>query len=526
MNPTIVIAEAIADAGVRRLSERFHVDLAVGAGRDELLSRLADASALIVRSATTVDAEMIAAAPKLQVIGRAGIGVDNIDLDAATARGVLVVNAPHANTISAAEQAMALMLSQARNIPRAHATLTGGEWDRKSFQGVELHGKTVGIVGLGKIGTLVAQRCAAFGMEVIAYDPFVTEDRARRLGVSLVDLDTLLGTSDFISIHLPKTKDTENLIGGENLGKLKPGVRIVNTSRGGIVNETELAKAIEDGVVGGAGLDVFEQEPTTDSPLFGLPQVVVTPHLGASTTEAQDKAGTDVAEAVAAALEGNLVLTAVNVDLGPEVTDDVRAFLPVAEMLGRAFVGLARGLGGQLTLRAEGRIGDQPVRPLKLAALKGLLQAVSDDAVSYVNAPAMAEARGFGIDLEASEDSVEYVSILRLTGVGPEGEVSVAATLAKNGPAMIEIAGHDVELLFSDHVLVVSNEDIPGVIGRVGTFLGNEGVNIDNMVVGQSQETGQAAMMGMNVDRPLTDDQLAGVRALAGIQQATYLEFR
>ena len=526
MKPKIVIAEAIADAGIEKLSLSFDVDLAIGVDRAELLDRLGDAHGLIVRSATQVDAEMIAAAPDLKVIGRAGIGVDNIDIDAATARGVLVVNAPHANTISAAEQAMALMLSQARNIPRAHATLTGGAWDRKSFQGVELHGKTAGIVGLGKIGTLVAQRCAAFGMDVIAYDPFVTEDRARRLGVALVDLDTLLGTSDFISIHLPKTKETENLIGGENLAKLKPGVRIVNTSRGGIVNEEELARAIKDGVVAGAGLDVFEREPTTESPLFDLPQVVVTPHLGASTTEAQDKAGTDVAEAVAAALEGNLVLSAVNVDLGPEVTDEVRAFLPVAEKLGKAFVGLARGLSGHLTLRAEGRIGDQPVRPLKLAVLKGLLEAVSEDPVSYVNAPAMAESRGISIDLEASEESVEYVSILRLAGAGAEGDVSVAATLAKNGPAMIEVMGHDVELLFSDHVLVVSNEDIPGVIGRVGTFLGDEGVNIDNMVVGQSKATGTAAMMGMNVDRPLTDEQLAGVRSLAGIKQATYLEFR
>ena len=526
MKPKIVIAEAIAQAGIEKLAEHFDVDLAIGSDRADLLARLDGAHGLIVRSATQVDAEMIAAAPDLKVIGRAGIGVDNIDLDAATARGVLVVNAPHANTISAAEQAMALMLSQARNIPRAHASLTSGVWDRKSFQGVEMHGKTAGIIGLGKIGTLVAQRCAAFGMEVIAYDPFVTEDRARRLGVGLVDLDTLLARADFISIHLPKTKDTENLIGGDNLAKLKPGVRIVNTSRGGIVNERELARAIESGVVAGAGLDVFEVEPTTESPLFGLPQVVVTPHLGASTTEAQDKAGTDVAEAVAAALDGNLVLSAVNVDLGPEVTDDVRAFLPVAEKLGRAFVGLARGLSGQLTIRAEGRIGDQPLRPLKLAVLKGLLEAVSDDPVSYVNASSMAESRGIGVDLEASEESVEYVSSLRLSGEGPDGEVTVAATLAKNGPAMIEVIGHDVELLFSDHVLVVSNDDIPGVIGRVGTFLGDEGVNIDNMVVGQSKETGTAAMMGMNVDRPLTDEQLDGVRSLAGIKEATYLEFR
>lgn len=525
MKPKIVIAETIAQAGVDLLSEKFEVDLAVGEERAGLIARLSDAAGLIVRSATDVDAEMIAAAPKLQVIGRAGIGVDNIDLTAATERGVLVVNAPNANTISAAEQAMALMLSQARNTPQAHAKLVSGVWDRKSFQGVELHGKTVGIVGLGKIGTLVAQRCAAFGMKVCAYDPFVTEDRARRLGVELVDLDSLLGSSDFISIHLPKTPETENLIGGENISKLKPGVRIINTSRGGIVNEAELAKAIDEGVVAGAGLDVFESEPTTDSPLFSLRQVVVTPHLGASTAEAQDKAGTDVAEAVAAALAGELVLSAVNVDLGPEVTEEVRTFLPVAENLGRAFVGLARGISGPLTVRAEGRIAGQPIRPLKLAVLKGILEAVSDDPVSYVNAPSMAEAHGISVDVEATEQAQDYVSSIRVTGVGLAGEIAIAGTLSKRGPVMVEVADHDVELLFSDHVLVVRNSDTPGVIGRVGTYLGARGINIDNMVVGQSRATGMAAMMGVNMDRALTDDELEDIRSLEGIEEATYITF-
>lgn len=525
MKPKIVIAETIAQAGVDLLAEKFDVDLAVGLDPADLMARLADAAGLIVRSATTVDAEMIAAAPQLKVIGRAGIGVDNIDIVAATARGVLVVNAPNANTISAAEQAMALLLSQARKTPQAHAKLTSGVWDRKSFQGVELHGKTIGIIGLGKIGTLVAQRCAAFGMKVCAYDPFVTEDRARRLGVELNELDELLGRADFISIHLPKTPETENLIGGDNIAKLKPGVRIVNTSRGGIVNEAELAKAIEDGIVAGAGLDVFAAEPTTDSPLFSLPQVVVTPHLGASTAEAQDKAGTDVAEAVAAALAGDLVLSAVNVDLGPEVTEEVRAFLPVAESLGRAFVGLARGIAGSLTVRAEGRIAGQPIRPLKLAVLKGLLEAVTDEPVSYVNAPSMADSHGISVDLEATEQAQDYVSSVRVTGQGASGPMAIAGTLSKRGPVMVEVADHDVELLFSDHVLVVRNSDTPGVIGRVGTYLGDCDINIDNMVVGQSRATGTAAMMGVNVDRALTEDELDAIRALDGIEEATYLTF-
>ncbi len=524
MRPKVVVAEAIAAAGVDRLRETCEVDLAVGAERADLLSRLGDAHGLVVRSATAVDREMILAAPSLRVIGRAGIGVDNIDLRTATERGVLVVNAPHANTISAAEHTMALLLSQARHVPAAHSTLVGGNWDRKSFQGVELHGKTLGVVGLGKIGTLVAQRCLAFGMRLLAYDPFVSGERARRIGVELVDLDEVLAAADFITVHLPKTKETAGLLGADALSKCKVGVRIVNTSRGGIIDEAALAAAITAGRVGGAALDVFETEPMTESPLFGLPQVVVTPHLGASTAEAQDKAGTDVADAVAAALGGELVLTAVNVDLGREVADEVRAFLPLAEQLGRAFVGLSQSLSGRLRVSAQGRIAAFELRPIQLAVLKGALQAVSSGPVSYVNAPSMAEARGTGVDMESSEESGEYVSMLRVASVEPGMDVSLAGTVARKGPMMVEILGHEVELPFSPHVLIVRNSDIPGVIGRVGTFLGEQGVNIANMVVGRSPLTGQAAMMGLNLDQPLTTDQVTQMRALEGIEEVRYLD--
>lgn len=524
MSAKVVVAETIADAGIAALREQFEVDVAIGLDPDDLMDRLSDADALIVRSATEVDRAMIEAAPKLRVIGRAGIGVDNIDLEAATARGVLVVNAPHANTISAAEHAMALLLSQARNIPRAHGTLTAGTWDRKSFQGVELHGKTVGIIGLGKIGTLVAQRCLAFGMRVIAYDPFVGADRARQLGVELMDLDDLLPQADFISIHLPKTKDTENLIGGENLLKVKPGVRIINTSRGGIVNEADLAAAIEDGRVGGAGLDVFETEPMTESPLFGLPQVVVTPHLGASTTEAQDKAGTDVAVAVAAALRGDLVLSAVNVDLGRDVADEVRRFLPLAELLGKTFVALARGLSGTIVVRAEGKIARHGLQPLKLAVLKGLMEAVSTEPVSYVNAGGLAEARGISIQLESTEQSVEYVSEVKVSGEVAGRALSLSGTMGRKGPMMVEIMGNEVELPFSDRMLIVRNADVPGVIGGLATFLGSERINIANMVVGRSRVTGEASLMGLDIDHPLDESQLDALRSLPGIEEATYLE--
>lgn len=520
----VVVAETIADAGVTALREYFDVDVATGLDREELSDRLADADALIVRSATTVDRALMEAAPGLKVIGRAGIGVDNIDLDAATERGVLVVNAPHANTISAAEHAMALLLSQARNIPRAHGLLVSGVWDRKSFEGIELHGKTIGVIGLGKIGTLVAQRCLAFGMRVLAYDPFVGGDRARQLGVELMDLEDLLPQADFISIHLPKTKETENLIGGDNLMKVKPGVRIVNTSRGGVVNEADLAAAIEDGRVGGAGLDVFATEPLVDSPLFGLPQVVVTPHLGASTAEAQDKAGNDVATAVAAALRGELVLSAVNVDLGREVADEVKRYLPVAEQLGRAFVGLARGLGDQIVVRAEGRVAQYGLQPLKLAVLKGLMEAVSTEPVSYVNAPRLAEERGISVDLEATEQAVEYVSEIKLSGSVGGRLVSLAGTLGRKGAMLVEIMGNDVELLFSERMLIVRNEDVPGVIGKMASYLGDQGVNIANMVVGRSRVTGEASLMGLNIDSPLDESQVEAVRGLPGVEEATYLE--
>lgn len=524
MRPRVVVAEPIADAGIEALAESSDVDVAIGLDREELLSRLGDAEGLVVRSATMVDREMLEAAPRLRVVGRAGIGVDNIDLEAATARGVLVVNAPQANTVSAAEHTMALLLAQARNVPRAHSTLTSGTWDRKSFQGVELHGKTLGVIGLGKIGTLVAQRCLAFGMHLLAYDPYVSEDRARRLGVEIVDLERLLSEADVITIHLPLTKDTEGLLDKEALARAKQGVRIVNTSRGGIIDEQALADAIRSGRVAGASLDVFAVEPLRTSPLFELPQVVVTPHLGASTAEAQDKAGTDVAEAVAAALQGELVPSAVNVDLGREVGEEVRRYLPLAEQLGRAFVGLAQGLPSRTLLRAEGKIAAHELRPIQLAVLKGALEAVSTEPVSYVNAPALAEQRGIRIDLESSEDSVEYVSSIRVSGSVGDREVSLAGTLARKGPMLVEILGHEVELPFSPHVLIIRNADTPGVIGRVGTYLGDLSVNIANMVVGRSRTTGEAAMMGLNLDQPLQDGDLEGLLRLEGIEEARYLE--
>jgi D-3-phosphoglycerate dehydrogenase / 2-oxoglutarate reductase len=524
VKPKVLVAESIAPAGLAVLADSCQVIDRSGADRPAIEAALVDVEGLIVRSATKVDAALIESAPRLRVIGRAGIGVDNIDLGSATRRGILVVNAPQANVVSAAEHALALLLSLARQIPWADSRTRSGSWERKQFQGVELHGKTLAVIGLGRIGTLVAQRALAFGMRLLAYDPFVSADRARRLGVELVDFQQALRQADFITIHLPLTPETEGLFGKESLALCRPGVRIVNASRGGIIDEAALVEAIRSGQVAGAALDVFATEPLRDSPLFDLPQVVLTPHLGASTVEAQDKAGIHVAEAVAAALRGELVLSAVNVDLGREVDEEIRAFVPVAEGLGRVFFALADRVPEEIRVRSEGRIGALETRPLGLAILRGALASVSTDPVSYVNVAALAEERGIRLVSEASEESEEYVSLLRVSGVVDGREVSVAATLARKGPMLAEILGHEVELPISPNLLIVRNADVPGMIGRVGTFLGEAGINIANMVVGRSRVTGEAAMMGLNVDQALSPDLMNQLRSVPGVEEARFVQ--
>ncbi len=525
MIPKVVIAESIAPAGIAALATHCEVLDGVGLNRTDLQALLTDAQALIVRSATAVDAELIEGSHQLKVIGRAGIGVDNIDVSAATAAGIVVVNAPQANVISAAEHTMALLLGQARHLARADAVLRSGVWDRKSYQGVELHGRTLGVIGLGRIGSLVAKRAQAFGMQVLAYDPYIGADRARQLEVELAEgLDELYARADFITIHLPLTEETTGMINAETLMRMKPGVRIVNASRGGIIDEDALAAAIRSGRVAGAALDVFANEPITESPLFDLPQVLVTPHLGAATREAQDKAGVDVAEAVAGALRGELVLSAVNVDIGADVTEEVRRFLPLAEHLGRVFVGVARGLPDRLTVRVEGRLADYPVRPLGLAALKGALSAVSSVTVSYVNAPALASRHGIAVVEESSSESTEYVSLVRLAGTVAGRDISLAGTIGRRAPILVEMFGYELDLPLSQYMLIVRNADVPGLIGRVGTFLGTLDVNIANMVVGRSSVTGAAAMMGIDIDQPLSPDMVESARKLEGVEEARFVQ--
>ena len=495
----ILVTEAIAEGGLDRLRDAGHtVDVRLGLDPDALIGAIGGAHALIIRSATQVTAELLGAADELMVVGRAGIGLDNVDVAAATTRGVMVVNAPQSNIISAAEHTMALLLAQARNVPQAHAALVAGRWERSKWEGVELADKTLGIVGLGRIGKLVADRTKAFQMRLVAFDPFVAPDRARQMGVELLPLDQLIAESDFLTIHLPKTKETAGLIDRDLLMKAKPSLRVVNVARGGIVVEADLAECIRDGVIAGAALDVFDTEPCTDSPLFGLPQVVVTPHLGASTREAQDKAGDAIADMVQLALAGDFVPWAVNVDAA-EANETIRPFLPLAETLGRLYGSLHKSSPDSFEICCQGEIAQYDTRILGLAVLKGFFSHLTDDPVSYVNAPAMAKAAGITVRETSSPETDEYVNLITLRCANHK---SISGTLAgrRSEQRIVEIDGHDFDVPPAEHMLVISNDDRPGVIGTVGVVLGDAGVNIADMDVGRVKSAGTAVMLIATTD--------------------------
>lgn len=517
----ILVTEKIADSGLDRLREVGHeVDVQLGLSPEELVAALPGAHALIIRSATTVTAEALAAGTDLVVVGRAGIGLDNVDVAAATERGVMVVNAPQSNVLSAAEQTMALLLAQARNVPQAHAALKEGRWERSKWTGVELSDKTLGVIGLGRIGKLVAQRALAFGMKLVAYDPFVSADRARQMSVELLELDELLATADFVTLHVAKTPETIDLINAERLAKAKDGIRIINVARGGIVNEADLADAVRSGKVAGAALDVFATEPTTESPLFELDEVVVTPHLGASTEEAQDKAGATIAEMVELALAGEFVPFAVNVSAA-EASETVRPFLALAERLGALFAGLAGEAGGALEIGYAGQIAGYDTRILTLSVLKGFFGRISDEPVSYVNAPQLAEAAGLEVRESTSTTSHDFVNLVTLRC----GEHAVAGTLVglRAEPRLVMVDDHSVDVPPSHHMLVVRNDDRPGVIGTVGTILGDAGVNIADMDVGQSAE-GASALMVIATTEPAPAEVQDALRAAPGIHSVHAVE--
>ncbi len=520
--PVVLIAEELAPSVLAVLGTDFDIRHIDGADRSLLLPALAEADAVLIRSATILDAEALAAAPRLKVIARAGIGLDNVDIPAATARGVMVVNAPQSNIVSAAEQAVALLLACARNIAPANAALKAGKWQRSQWTGVEVADKTVGVVGLGRIGVLFAQRMSAFGTRLIAYDPYIQAARAAQIGVRLVSLEELLRESDFISIHLPKTPETVGLIGERELATCKPSVRIINAARGGLVDEHALAQAIKAGQVAGAGIDVFETEPCTDSPLFAFDSVVVTPHLGASTEEAQDKAGIAVARSVRLALEGDFVPDAVNVQAGGAVVPELRPALPLVEKLGRVFTALAGALAATVQVEVRGEIARHDASVLQLAALKGLFADVVEEAVTFVNAPALAAERGLGISLLTDEESPDYRNLLTLRGVLPTGEeVSVSGTLSgtRQIEKLTEIDGFDVDLLAAEHLLFLRYADMPGIVGRVGAALGDAGVNIAGAQVSRTSQGGDA-LMAITVDSAVAGDVLEQIAAAIGATSA------
>jgi D-3-phosphoglycerate dehydrogenase len=531
----ILIAEPLAETGVELLRRQHQVDARGGMTREELLAAITTADALVVRSSTQVDAEVLEAGRNLKVVGRAGIGLDNVDLDTATRLGIMVVNAPQSNVISAAEHTVALILAQARNITRADAALREGRWERSRFQGTELYGKTLGVIGLGRVGTLVAQRMLSFGMRLVAYDPYVSRDRAAQLGVELASLAEVLAGADVVTIHLPKTPDTVGLIGERELAAMKPGARLVNTARGGLVDELALAKAVESGHLAGAALDVFSEEPTTSSPLFEDDTVVVTPHLGASTAEAQDKAGVTIAEQLLLALSGQFVPNAVNVDAGP-VPDALRPFLPLVEKLGRLYSVLASGGprgrapavgGGRLNLEYVGGLAEHDNRVLTLAALKGLFTPVVSEPVTFVNAPLLASERGIEVVETKTRSSKDWVNLVTMSGEGARGPVTVAGTTvgARDAERLVEINRIPVDLAPADYMAFLFYEDRPGVIGKVGTILGQAGVNIASMQVGRRRQGGEA-LMALTVDSVIPPGVLDRVMAEIGAHDGAFLQLQ
>ena len=497
----VLIAEELSPATLDALGPDVEVRHVDGADRGALLPALADVDAVLVRSATQMDAEAIAAAKQLKVIARAGVGLDNVDIEAATNAGVMVVNAPTSNITSAAELAVGLLLATARHIAPANAALKDGVWARSKYSGVELLHKKVGVVGFGRIGQLVAERLRGFGMEVLAYDPYVSAQKAGQLGARLVTLDELLAEADFITIHLPKTAETLGLIGKEALAKVKPSVRIINAARGGVLDEEALAVAIAEGRVAGAGLDVYAKEPCTTSPLFEHESVVVTPHLGASTDEAQEKAGVAVAKSVRLALAGDLVPDAVNVS-GGVVAEEVRPGIDLVEKLGRIFTSIAGTVPVQLDVDARGEITEHDVSVWELAAVKGLFTDVTDDPVTFVNAPLLAKARGCETRLLTNAVSEDFRNVTTLRGTLADGSVvSVAGTLT--GPKMVQkvigVNGYDLEIPLSQHMAFFSYADRPGVIGNIGRLLGDADINIAAMQVSRLDDAGWA-MVAVTVD--------------------------
>jgi len=519
----VLIPEKLADPGIELLRKDFEVDVLLDLSPDELLERIGEYDGLIIRSATQVTAGVIEKAQNLKAIGRAGIGVDNIDIEAATKRGVIVANAPESNTVAAAEHTLGLMLAAARRIPAADASLKNGEWKRSAFKGVEVREKTLGLVGLGHVGAIVARGAIGMGMRVLAYDPYVSEDRMRSMNVErAATTDEVFENADFVSLHVPRTPQTVGLVNGETLGKMKPTAYLINVARGGIVDEGALYEALKDGVIGGAALDVFAEEPTTDSPIFSLPNVVVTPHLGASTAEAQDRAGITAAEQVAAALRGQVPMHAINapVPVG-EGAEFVAQFSGLCEALGNLLYQLTDGPGDTLKIEYRGEVAGFDTRLLDVSAQKGLLAPMVHEPLNFVNTPILAKDRGLRLETSRVSEGADYTSlvVLRLDGEGGENVVSGTLSGPKMQPRLVEAMGFDLDVVPEKHMLFIRNEDQPGMIGKVGSILGDHGINIGNMAVGRG-EPGSRAAMAVTVDEPIPEEVLETFARTPGFNEA------
>ena len=515
----VLIKEKIADAGVDLLRANFEVDLGLEMSEEELRERIGEYDAILIRSATKLTAELIERAERLKVIGRAGTGVDNVDIPAATRRGIVVANAPESNSVAAAEHTLALALALFRNIPQAQATLVDGRWERSRFKGAELYGKTLGVIGFGRIGQLVAKRAQSFEMDVVAFDKFVSAERFRELGVvGMASVEEVFEQADVITVHVPKTPETVNLIDAEAIAAMKDGVRIVNCARGELVNIDALFAGLESGKVAGAALDVFPSEPFTEHPIFARDDVVVTPHLGASTAEAQDRAGIVTAEQVTAALSGGVVTNAVNIAaVRPEEMEALAPFVPLCEKLGRLAQGLGDGSVDRVTAEFRGRIASHDTRLLGIAVLVGILSGHTEEPVNLVNAPQMAEERG--IELvetkdSSSEDFTELVTV-RLESDGEEVEVAGTGVGPRNEPYLVSAWGESFYLPFAEHLAVFRYADRPGMIGRVGTMFGEEGVNIISAAVG-AEPGGQSAVMALTTDAPVRRETIEKILQLDG----------
>lgn len=520
----VLVSDPIDQTGIDILSQVAQVDVRTGLSPADLKAIIGDYDALMIRSGTQVTAEVIGAATKLRIIGRAGVGVDNVDVPAATKRGVIVVNSPEGNTIAAAEHALALMLSLSRHVPHAHASTMAGGWDRKTYVGNELYKKKLGVVGLGKIGSHVARVAKAMGMEVMAYDPFISAERAQQLQVRLLALPALFAEADYVSLHLPRTPETENLVNAELLATMKPTARIVNCARGGIVDEAALAEAVQKGVIGGAALDVYAKEPlAADSPLRSVAQrLILTPHLGASTEEAQENVAVDVAEQIRDVLLGLPARSAVNIPgLTPEVMEQLKPHLQLAETLGLLLSQLAGGDVEHLEVRLQGEFASHPSQPLVVAALKGLLSAALGDSINYVNATLEAKARGIHVVEVKDDASRDFAGgSLQLSSTGSKGNHSVTGAVFADGDLRITtIDEFPVNVTPSRHMLFTRHRDMPGIIGNLGTVLGEHNVNIASMQVGRRIVRGDAVMV-LSLDDPIPASLLATIHAINGIQES------